>query len=51
MFYYPEYNIKLIRLFAEDNKVEFYKKLGFIENGTVFFEDELFMDMVTTVNR
>ena len=43
--------VNLIRLFTESEKIGFYKKFGFIENGEVFFDDIPHIDMVVAVNR
>jgi len=43
--------VNVIRLFTESEKIGFYKKFGFIENGEVFFDDIPYIDMVVAVNR
>ena len=43
--------VNLIRLFSDSEKIKYYKKFGFIENGEVLFDDVPYIDMVTAINR
>jgi predicted GNAT family N-acyltransferase len=40
----------LISLFTDDDKIDFYKKFGFVENGKAFFDNIPYAHMIAYIN-